>query len=77
MKISCGLGELKHDSALTAWDGLFSAKLDVDFVCFQDLYHIISKMRTRLLETSSPMKIGKYKISLTTLRVSFASNSLQ
>lgn len=69
MKLSSGLGSQITDDRFIEWNNLFYGKLDVNFVCFQDLFHIISKMRTRLLETSWPMRIGHFKISLGTLRV--------
>lgn len=70
MKLSSSLGNCPVESEFHEWKDLFYADLQTDFVVFQDLFHIISKIRTRLLETSCPMKIGKFKISLATLRVS-------
>lgn len=70
MKIYSQLGNTIDDSNFQEWKPFFFAKLDNDMACLQDLFHIISKMRTRLLETSCPMRIGNFKISLTTLRVS-------
>lgn len=63
MKIFSGLG------VSSGWSEYFSAKIKAGVICFQDLFHIISKIRTRLLETSSPMRIGAFKVSLGTLRV--------
>lgn len=71
MKICSQLGSIIDDDKFEDWKGLFFAILSNDISSLQDLFHIISKIRTRLLETSCPMRIGSYKISLATLRVSF------
>lgn len=72
MKVFSKLGSVLEDNQFEKWKGLFFADITSDMFCLQDLFHIISKMRTRLLETSCPMRIGNHKISLTTLRVSFS-----
>lgn len=72
MKMSVGLGSnIGNDEMPDGWKELYFANLEHDYICFQDHFHIISKIRTRLLETSCPMRIGQYKISLASLRVSF------
>lgn len=73
MKIFTNLGYVVEDDQFEKWKGLFFAKITNDMFCLQDLFHIISKIRTRLLETSCPMRIGNHKISLTTLRVNFST----
>lgn len=54
----------------SGWEDMFFASMDVKEVAFQDVCHIISKLRNKLLETFYPMKIGTKRVSLEALRVS-------
>lgn len=69
MRIESHLGKKMSDPTFQAWNDIFYAQIDNSVSYIQDLFHIISKIRARLLETSAPMRIGRHKISLTTLRV--------
>lgn len=75
MKQICELGVARSTplNKKNEWKDIFVTKMENNIVFFQDLFHIISKIRTRLLETSSPMNIGSHKISLATLRVRLRS----
>lgn len=69
MRVASHLGE-NHDCTFPANmpADIFVCSLSTICIFFQDISHIISKLRTRLLETSVPMRVGNFKISLATLK---------
>ena len=70
MKIIVGLG-LQNDEQIQKWQSIyFSCLLEVPFLVMQDWMHILSKLRTRLVDSSHPMCIGNFMISIGSLRVS-------
>lgn len=69
MKMMLDLGVPNSDTSIPFYY-YFYAKF-IDIYPFQDHEHILSRFRKRLLRINKIMRIGRYKISMSTLKVSF------
>lgn len=62
----------EQNTEFILWKDFFFANPSPEMIVFQDHYHVLTKFRNRLLDTSRPLRLGHQMITIASLKVKYS-----